>query len=65
MSGFSAFLSGIAGISVLIGYFFPPLNDSYYLILFGGILALISAAMATKSRKRAKLKSSYASNPSR
>ncbi|MEK6820108.1 MAG: hypothetical protein AABX71_00165 [Nanoarchaeota archaeon] len=50
MSKIGAFLSGIAGVAVLVGYFLPSLNDSYYLILAGGVLALISAAISAKAR---------------
>lgn len=49
MSKFGAFISGIAGIVVLLGYFISSL-DSYYLVPIGGALAIIAAIICAKSR---------------
>jgi len=51
MSNFGAFLSGVSGVSVLVGYFMTELNNTYHLILIGGILALVSAFVIMKSNK--------------
>lgn len=48
MNRFGAFLSGIAGAAVLVGFFVQSLNDKYYLVLAGGILALISAFVSAR-----------------
>lgn len=47
MSKIGAFLSGIAGVAVLLGYFISSLNESYYLIPIGGALAIIAAAISS------------------
>ena len=47
MSKFAGFLSGIAGIAVLVGNYVGSLNG-YYLIPIGGVLALIAAAISMR-----------------
>jgi len=52
MSKIAAFISGIGGILVLAGYFIPTLNTAYFLVPIGGVLAIISAIVATTFRPR-------------
>jgi hypothetical protein len=49
MSKFGTFLSGLAGVAVLIGYFFPSFGQKYYLVFGGGILAILSAVLNARS----------------
>lgn len=37
------FISLIAGIATLVGYFVPSLADKYFLVLAGGIIAVLAA----------------------
>ena len=39
------FISLIAGIATLVGYFVPSLASQYYLVLAGGIIALLAAVV--------------------
>jgi hypothetical protein len=48
MTRFGGFLSGIAGVLVLGGYFVASLNKTYYLTLIGGILALVAAVISLR-----------------
>ena len=50
MSRIAAFVSGVGGILVLAGYFIPTLNTNYYLVPVGGVLAIVSAVLATTLR---------------
>ena len=43
MSKIAAFLSGVAGVLVLAGYFVPAWNQAYYIVPAGGALAILSA----------------------
>jgi hypothetical protein len=49
MGKFGALLSGLAGILVLGGYFVDSLNKTYYLVLAGGILAIIAAFVSARN----------------
>ena len=51
MTRFAGFLSLLAGLIVLIGYFFPDLNRSYFLVLIGGTLAIIAGFIGLKKPK--------------
>lgn len=50
MTKFGAFLSLIGGAAVILGYFVETLNKDYYLVLAGGIIAVIGALISFKSR---------------
>ena len=39
------FISLIAGIATLVGFFVPSLADKYYLVLTGGIIAILAAVV--------------------
>lgn len=52
MSKIGAFFSGLAGVSVLVGYFMPDLNQAYYLIPAGGVLAVFTAFFLWNSRAK-------------
>jgi len=51
MSKFAGFLAGIGGVAVLVGNFMPELNGQYYLILAGGVLAILSAIISFRSNQ--------------
>jgi len=48
MSKFAGFLSGIAGIAVLLGEYVGFLQK-YYLVTVGGIVAILAAIVALKN----------------
>lgn len=50
MNKFGPFISLIGGAATLIGYFVKSLNDTYYLVLIGGIVAVIGAFIGLRSR---------------
>lgn len=47
MSKFGGFLSGIAGVAVLVGNYVGSLKG-YYLVPIGGVLALIATAVSMR-----------------
>ena len=51
MSKFGAFLSLVAGLAVLVGYFMPEFGGKYYLVPVGGVLAVLAAIVAFKSNR--------------
>lgn len=52
MSKFGGFVSLIGGAATLVGYFVESLGTKYYLVLAGGIVAVIGALISFKSRYR-------------
>jgi hypothetical protein len=44
-------ISLIAGVATLVGYFVPTLASQYYLVLAGGIIAILAAVIDTVTHR--------------